>query len=243
MDYNTCLLIYLAGFSVSLSYDDLSYNKVSTQSHTYSGTYMYYSAMDAVDRNIATCMRTKDIGVNSPDRTVWWKVDLGGVYNIYSINILFKNYDGRESRQRELCEVIVYGCKRSGMYGDNCDKYCPTNCKDHKCHIHNGTCYACQPGWMGTTCNTKCRDGMYGFNCSHQCSSHCRDRSVCSHVTGQCDRGCDAGWTGLFCYNECINGTYDCVNNCSGHCQNNYSCNKQTGHCDTGCNLGYTNNY
>ncbi|XP_052693663.1 multiple epidermal growth factor-like domains protein 10 isoform X3 [Crassostrea angulata] len=136
-------------------------------------------------------------------------------------------------------------CKRSGMYRDNCDKYCPTNCKDHKCHIHNGTCYACQPGWMGTTCNTKCRDGMYGFNCSHQCSSHCRDRSVCSHVTGQCDRGCDAGWTELFCYNECINGTYgyDCVNNCSGHCQNNYPCNKQTGLCDTGCNLGYTNNY
>lgn len=31
--------------------------------------------------------------------------------------------------------------------------------------------------------------------------ANCRDRSVCSHVTGQCDRGCDAGWTGLFCYN------------------------------------------
>lgn len=25
---------------------------------------------------------------------MWWKVDLGGVYNIYSINILFKKYDG-----------------------------------------------------------------------------------------------------------------------------------------------------
>lgn len=61
----------------NISSDDLSYNKVSTQSHTYSGTYMYYSAMNAVDRNIATCMRTKDIGVSSPDRTVWWKVDLG----------------------------------------------------------------------------------------------------------------------------------------------------------------------
>lgn len=39
-------------------------------------------------------MRTKDIGRSSNDKTVWWKVDLGGVFNIYSINILFKNYDG-----------------------------------------------------------------------------------------------------------------------------------------------------
>lgn len=40
-------------------------------------------------------MRTKPIGLYQyPDRTVWWKVDLGRVYNIYSINILFKNYDG-----------------------------------------------------------------------------------------------------------------------------------------------------
>lgn len=49
---------------------------------------------------------------------------------------------------------FIKGCKRSGMYGDNCDKYCLTICKDHMCHIQKGTCYACQPGWMGTTCNT-----------------------------------------------------------------------------------------
>ena len=39
-------------------------------------------------------MRTESIGQNNPYKTVWWKVDLGGVYNIYSVNILFKNYDG-----------------------------------------------------------------------------------------------------------------------------------------------------
>ena len=53
-----------------------------------------YKAGNAVDRNITTCMRTDAIGVNSPDQTVWWKVDLGGVYNIYSVNIVFKNYEG-----------------------------------------------------------------------------------------------------------------------------------------------------
>lgn len=53
-----------------------------------------YLAGNAVDRNFSTCMRTEAIGGNSPYNTVWWKVDLGGVYNIYSVNILFKNYDG-----------------------------------------------------------------------------------------------------------------------------------------------------
>ena len=53
-----------------------------------------YKAGNAVDGNITTCMRTDAIGVNSHDQTVWWKVDLGGVYNIYNVNIVFKNYGG-----------------------------------------------------------------------------------------------------------------------------------------------------
>ena len=78
--------------TISLFKDDLSHNKNASQSHTASGTG--YGAENAVDGNTATCMRTKQIGPNSPDKTVWWRVDLGGVYNIYSVNILFKNYDG-----------------------------------------------------------------------------------------------------------------------------------------------------
>lgn len=39
-------------------------------------------------------MRTNKIGPIFPDKTVWWKVDLGGVYNIYSVTILFKDYNG-----------------------------------------------------------------------------------------------------------------------------------------------------
>lgn len=39
-------------------------------------------------------MRTKAIGPNNPDKTVWWRVDLGGLRNIYSISVLFKNYNG-----------------------------------------------------------------------------------------------------------------------------------------------------
>ena len=79
--------------------DDLSKNKVASQSTTYAATsskyeVYRYEAGNAVDRDITTCMRTDPIGRVSPDKMVWWKVDLGGVYNIYSVNILFKNYDG-----------------------------------------------------------------------------------------------------------------------------------------------------
>lgn len=37
------------------------------------------------------------------------------------------------------------------------------------------------------------------MNCSQQCVGHCRDDTYCNHVTGQCDQGCDAGWTGYMC--------------------------------------------
>ena len=77
--------------------DDLSVNKDATQSSIYSiVNYDLYKADNAVDRDISTCMRTKEIGQGEqiPDKTVWWRVDLGGVYSIYSVNILFKNYHG-----------------------------------------------------------------------------------------------------------------------------------------------------
>lgn len=72
--------------------DNLSYNKFAIQSHTFTGTG--YDASNAVDGHTTTCMRTKDIGSTSPDKTVWWTVDLGKVYNINRISILFKNYYG-----------------------------------------------------------------------------------------------------------------------------------------------------
>lgn len=44
-----------------------------------------------------------------------------------------------------------------------------------------------------------CGTGWYGVNCSQPCVGHCRDGITCNHVTGLCDRGCDAGWTGYMC--------------------------------------------
>ena len=88
-----CLTFYNVYYIVCINTDDLSKNKIATQSTTYK-SLQDNNAGNAVDRNISTCMRTEVIGPTSPDQTVWWQVDLGGVYSIYSVNILFKNYPG-----------------------------------------------------------------------------------------------------------------------------------------------------
>ncbi|XP_034321050.2 uncharacterized protein [Magallana gigas] len=272
--------------------NDLSYKQIASQLHTFPG--VSYDAGNAVDRDLSTCMRTREIGFNSSYKTVWWKVDFGGVYNIYSINIVFRSYNGSESRQRgrfagfslyvsvndvsttseiknstlcykdethlpplnftaicasrgryvifynervagvsypaeyqvmdvltELCEVVVQGCKMPGVYGSKCDNLCPINCKDSTCHVENGTCFGCKPGWIGTSCDMKCTEGLYGFNCSRQCKGHCRETIPCNHVTGMCDEGCAAGWVGMFCEEACQRGLYgtNCSLSCSPNCK------------------------
>lgn len=72
--------------------DDLSFKAVASQSPITPDPHLQYEASNALDRNIATCMRTNDIGETAEHKSTWWKVDLGEVYSIYSINILFKNY-------------------------------------------------------------------------------------------------------------------------------------------------------
>lgn len=42
---------------------------------------------------MTTCMRTQAIGLSSSNNSMWWKVDLGGFYNVYRITIMFKNYE------------------------------------------------------------------------------------------------------------------------------------------------------
>lgn len=77
--------------------DDLSFQAFASQSLVFpspSSLYYLYKASNAVDRYTATCMRADDIGTNSKHKSTWWKVDLGGLHNIYSIQILFKAYEG-----------------------------------------------------------------------------------------------------------------------------------------------------
>lgn len=60
-------------------------------------------------------------------------------------------------------DLFVSGCKTSGVYGDGCEKQCPTNCKDNVCHMQMGTCFGCGPGWNGTTCNTSMIENTFYF--------------------------------------------------------------------------------
>nr|XP_022306123.1 uncharacterized protein LOC111112691 [Crassostrea virginica] len=94
------IIIFLRGFILAFAYDDLSKDKVATQSTTAVSSTDDFIASKAVDRDITTCIRADVIGTTSTEKNVWWKVDIGGVYNIYSINILFKNYNGEERRQQ-----------------------------------------------------------------------------------------------------------------------------------------------
>lgn len=72
--------------------DDLLFNKVVIQLYIYLG--IGYDVNNVVDGNIVMCMRIKVIGLNNFDKIVWWRVDFGGFRNIYSISVLFKNYNG-----------------------------------------------------------------------------------------------------------------------------------------------------
>lgn len=54
---------------------------------------MLYGVSNVFDRNILMCMRIKEIGCYCFEKMVWWKVDFGYIYNIYSIDIIFKNYN------------------------------------------------------------------------------------------------------------------------------------------------------
>lgn len=48
-------------------------------------------------------------------------------------------------------------------------------------------------------CLSECKEGWYGVNCTKPCVGHCRNATTCNHVTGRCDGGCHAGWTGSMC--------------------------------------------
>ncbi|XP_061185184.1 multiple epidermal growth factor-like domains protein 10 [Saccostrea echinata] len=293
---------------------DLSHDKASSQTLTNPCTEPYfcgswYIASNAVDRNMSSCTRTGVIGGSSPDTSVWWRVDLGDIYSIHSIRILFKDFGsayvmrqrGRfagfsiylsNSTNREdwvlcykdgpelppldfnttcikygryvvyynerlddvtypdgyktqsitmLCEVIVYGCAKNGVYGVNCDLPCPANCQELRCHIVNGSCLGCRPGWTGDKCDKPCPFGWYGIGCENKCLGYCKNNVTCNNESGNCVGGCASGWMGVICNIECVNGTFGpgCIHNCSGNCLNDSHCNKTTGSCDLGCRPGY----
>lgn len=253
---------------MTLAYDIISHNKVATQSSTYVIPGMRFDANTAVDGNLATCMRTRPIGTNAPDSIMWWKVDLGRVYNIYSINIMFKSYDGYESRQLGrfagfslyisnidvLSIDAIQGstlCYKDGPQLPSL--YFTTTCIEYGRYLifynerRTGVSYP--EGYEVDNVYTELcevsvagcfKHGVYGNQCNMQCSVNCKDK-VCNIQNGTCHT-CEPGWTGQFCTIKCAVGRYgvECRGICSGHCGDGNTCNHVTGGCDGACASGWT---
>eukprot|EP00105_Crassostrea_gigas_P042407 XP_019926555.1 PREDICTED: uncharacterized protein LOC109619860 [Crassostrea gigas] len=78
-----------------------------------------------------------------------------GRYVIYYNNRTHPPYpDGYDQYAfNELCELEVYGCPTPGHYGEDCFLQCPKNCQEGHCHIVDGNCLGCIPGYRGPKCN------------------------------------------------------------------------------------------
>ncbi|XP_056002935.1 receptor-type tyrosine-protein phosphatase T-like isoform X2 [Ostrea edulis] len=140
--------------------------------------------------------------------------------------------------KNELCEFEVYGCPKSDVYGENCDKPCSKNCQESHCNIVNGTCLGCIPGYKGSFCDQPCNDNKYDLECKQNCGN-CSDGLQCNHVNGSCPNGCDAGAQGDRCDEECPGGFYgkNCATSCNPNCRGH--CNRFNGRCESSCNLGW----
>uniref|UniRef100_A0A7N6AT07 receptor protein-tyrosine kinase n=1 Tax=Anabas testudineus TaxID=64144 RepID=A0A7N6AT07_ANATE len=116
----------------------------------------------------------------------------------------------------------------SKKWGPNCDKDCPECLNGGECHDVYGDCI-CPPGFMGTRCETACREGMFGRNCLKSCGSElsCKGRRFCLPDPYGCS--CASGWFGSHCEKPCHNDNYgpDCRLSCK--CQNGGICNRFIG--------------
>ncbi|XP_062571500.1 multiple epidermal growth factor-like domains protein 10 [Saccostrea cucullata] len=140
----------------------------------------------------------------------------------------------------ELCELEVYGCSKSGEYGENCTLPCPGNCQEGHCNIEDGTCLGCVVGYKGLHCEEECDNNKYGFECNLTCGN-CSKGEQCNHVNGSCSNGCDEGVQGDMCVEQCPEGYYgyNCEDTCSINCGVHSRCNRVTGECQDGCQAGW----
>lgn len=103
----------------------------------------------------------------------------------------------------------------------NCHFNCSRHCLDGEvCNKIDGSCRSCADGYEGIQCKTECKAGEYGKACHESCGA-CLNSTVCNHITGICELGCEPGWQNTAqCKTACNNGTYGhkCQLKCSDNC-------------------------
>ncbi|XP_078327570.1 uncharacterized protein LOC144623176 isoform X2 [Crassostrea virginica] len=217
-------------------------------------------------------MRTDEIGAGTyvPDKIMWWKVDLGGVYNIYSVNILFKNYDAYEMRQRgRFAGFSIYISNTGNTYNFenaslcykdgpqlpplNFTRTCFTSGRyvifynERLYGVNYPAGYEVNHGVFIELCEVQVdgcfRSAVYGSYCNESCPTNRKD-DTCHIQSGMCSQ-CEPGWTGITCNTKCKDGWHgqNCTQQCFGHCRNNTFCNHVTGQCDEGCEAGWTGTF
>ncbi|XP_046547644.1 low-density lipoprotein receptor-related protein 1B-like isoform X2 [Haliotis rubra] len=86
---------------------------------------------------------------------------------------------------------------------------------------------------------TGCPDGRYGAGCTSVCGRCAGGMTLCEKTMGSCLAGCDAGYDGNFCTEECKPGTYGRGCSSCGHCKEGTTCNHVSGKCPSGCQTGW----
>ncbi|XP_046370706.2 prolow-density lipoprotein receptor-related protein 1-like isoform X2 [Haliotis rufescens] len=86
---------------------------------------------------------------------------------------------------------------------------------------------------------TGCADGRYGAGCTSECGLCTGGMSLCEKTTGSCLAGCEPGYKGNFCKEECRPGTYGKRCSPCGKCKQGTTCHHVTGKCPSGCQPGW----
>ncbi|XP_069009214.1 tyrosine-protein kinase receptor Tie-1 isoform X2 [Embiotoca jacksoni] len=201
------------GETVHLSMQHLSSQRRDV-TWKYNGNYFYTTHWDDMINRTAVLTVEK---ANSKDNQ--------GIYSA--------SYVGDTPLRGAWMRLIVRDCPGK-KWGPNCDRDCPECLNSGVCHDVDGDCI-CPPGFMGTRCETACREGMFGRNCQEPCGSelNCKGLRFCLPDPYGCS--CASGWFKSRCESACHNDMYgpDCKLSCK--CQNGGVCNRFSGcQCPTG---------
>ena len=130
-------------------------------------------------------------------------------YFVTFLVFFIKLIKGQECPENCICDEsnICVECKIANLYGENCTKICPANCKEsgeHYCDFTTGYCESCSGNFKGNKCS-ECINHFKLPNCD-VCEDHW-DGELCDtckkHFKGtDCDE-CEEHFTGTDC-NSCI---------------------------------------